>query len=118
MKLEAGKRYVMRNGGVTGSLSQDVSGVSIFEFYCTECGKYWTKSGSIGGANTPIDSDIVAEYVEPQESNEAPQLTLRDQFAMAALTGFIASADETMKPEAYAIAAYMAADAMMKARKK
>lgn len=51
-----------------------------------------------------------------KEVAEAP--TLRDQFAMAALTGFCAPHDEDWEDyETMAIHAYRVADAMMEARK-
>jgi hypothetical protein len=45
-----------------------------------------------------------------------PRLTLRDQFAMAALTGLL-SDPTSSGPEGCATAAYLYADAMMEARK-
>lgn len=45
------------------------------------------------------------------------QPTLRDQFAMAALTGLIASADLEAELHHFALDAYAIADAMLEARK-
>lgn len=48
-----------------------------------------------------------------------PMVTLRDQFAMAALKGLMAANwKDCPYPDGYAKEAYMVADAMMKARKE
>lgn len=53
----------------------------------------------------------------PQAPPGPPYLTLRDQFAMAALTGVLANPEnDSFEHEAFAIEAYRYADAMMKAR--
>jgi len=49
----------------------------------------------------------------------APDKTLRDEFAMAALTGLLAGAySESPSDKITALAAYKLADAMMEAREK
>jgi hypothetical protein len=53
----------------------------------------------------------------PQAPPGPPYLTLRDQFAMAALSGVLANPEnDSFEHEAFAIEAYRYADAMMKAR--
>lgn len=46
----------------------------------------------------------------------SPGMTLRDYFASKAMQGLVASADEQMTPSNIARAAYLMADAMLKAR--
>lgn len=58
--------------------------------------------------------EIIAELTPVQ----AEQPTLRDQFAMAALSGLLVNPDcDAEYRETYATAAYTFADAMMEARK-
>lgn len=53
----------------------------------------------------------------PQAPPGPPYLTLRDQFAMAALTGILGNPEfDEFLPEQWASEAYKYADAMMKAR--
>lgn len=77
MKLEVGKRYVLRNGIVTGPLKHDGQDEISFPFYDPNRRKittdnYWRKDGSFSTSREP-DSvfDIVSEYVEP-EPKEPP----------------------------------------------
>ena len=67
----------------------------------------------------PGDPDII----HWEDMNDGPVIelasplpALRDQFAMAALTGLLASPHEIMRPEVAAHCAYRHADEMMKAR--
>lgn len=53
-------------------------------------------------------------YVAPLADYIVPTESLRDRFAMAALTGWVARTYD--KPERYALAAYEVADAMLKER--
>lgn len=56
-----------------------------------------------------------APHDPPIEEPDRP--TLRDQFAMAALTGIVMDDNGTLVPRRIALAAYDIADAMMEARK-
>ena len=62
------------------------------------------------------------EFLEMLERQKAdvPPITLRDQFAMAALTGLadVKTGDDRVTTEVIAKACYMLADAMMEARDK
>ena len=116
MKLEAGKRYVMRNGLITGALIKVSS--KNYPFFCKVHDKCWKEDGSFMDLGVHDPEDIVGEYAEHYAPNEAPQLTMRDQFAMAALTGLIARAGEYASTDAFVSSAYKFADAMMKAREK
>lgn len=68
------------------------------------------------------DIDMLECQVRNQERElAAARETLRDQFAMAALTGYLASFEPMDEPSEYAssiaIDCYRLADAMMEARK-
>ncbi len=61
------------------------------------------------------------ENLKPEKSRQYPAVqaeTLRDKFAMAALTGYLASIpdDVNVRPDLVARSAYEMADAMMEAR--
>lgn len=73
MKLEVGKRYVLRNGEVTEPLEETSDPVHKFAARAKNIVKRtWTESGHWLDGSTDKDLDIVAEYVEPQ-----PQQPLR-----------------------------------------
>ncbi len=59
----------------------------------------------------------VSSIVTPR-SSWAGELTLRDQFAMAALAGIMSSNDRYAVPQAVAERVYRAADAMLETRKQ
>jgi hypothetical protein len=64
MKLEVGKRYVRRDGKVTGPLKR--SDNPTYPFYCEELKATWEVTGELfPPRSTP--ADLVAEYVEPQQ---------------------------------------------------
>lgn len=72
MKLEVGKRYVRRDGKVTGPLGFRTS--IAWPFYDTlNVFAAWTEDGrcSIGG---PSDFDLVAEYTPVVEAFPRPNL--------------------------------------------
>lgn len=78
--LEVGKRYVLRDGRVTGPLEGTSN--ADYPLWCNELATSWTRSGaySIGFDREP--QDIVAEYIEPpasppQPSPEKPPLQWR-----------------------------------------
>lgn len=70
-------------------------------------------------AATPTDDEIPQHIYKRVGEVELFQsgATLRDQFAMAALTGILAGADVNMDVDELVKQAYWAADAMMQARK-
>ncbi len=65
-----------------------------------------------------IHNRVLSEAEVQAKYQLSEQPTLRDQFAMAALTGYLASMpeDANMRSELIARAAYLLADAMLKAR--
>lgn len=68
MKLELGKRYVMRNGEVTEGLLHNVNSKS-YPFWCQFVDCSWTTEGVEWlGVKGPFD--IVAEYKEPEANSE------------------------------------------------
>lgn len=68
MKLEVGKRYVMRNGYITNAMQETGE-----ENYAFKDGTLsWKASGEYSTTGAVSHLDIVAEYVEPQ-----PQQPLR-----------------------------------------
>ena len=132
MKIEAGKYYRMRGDGenlgqVVGPMYPVAHGVYAWgcaSFFFTETGLYDVDSES--------EYDLIAEvYVSdtpPADGTNkilsctfgtyAPETkTLRDEFAMAALTGFC-SQQVRLEPNVFAKFSYDCADAMMEARKK
>ncbi len=74
LKLEVGKRYVLRNGQITGPLQlRDGDFSSYFPFKCSVLGHSWKPYGEYDGyGHCSSPEDIVAEYVE---TTAAPQLT-------------------------------------------
>lgn len=64
---------------------------------------------------------IVGEIGDPPSGGSSmskpPTKTLRDEFAMAALTGLLADSSRDHQPQVYVSAAYEYADAMLEARK-
>lgn len=117
LKLEVGKRYVRRNGEVSGVI--DRGGSSIYPFYdpsaretYNEDGRYYSKEKS--------ERDFISEYIEPQAEPVTEDLTrLRDEFAMAALTASLPlyrnGGGESDQKE-LAESCYGYADAMLAAR--
>lgn len=66
----------------------------------------------------PPNYELPPGLLGPVVSSPEPErLTLRDQFAMAALTGVVMDDNGTLVPRRIALAAYDIADAMMEARK-
>lgn len=67
-----------------------------------------------------MDNEFTRNPPRPPSSDSSVQspdkLTLRDQFAMAALTGLLAQTDKPVSAAEFARQAYVAADAMMEAR--
>ena len=63
---------------------------------------------------SPPPTFVVSPLPYPVEEHA----TLRDQFAMAALTGLLSDPERDAEPSEYAECAYEYADAMLKARKE
>lgn len=62
--------------------------------------------------------EMPQEHARPKTSCHCSRMSDRDQFAMAALTGLMANpSHDTLASAEYAHDAYLAADAMMEARK-
>lgn len=55
-------------------------------------------------------------FIDLQEENERLRMTLRDQFAMAALTGLLADYERSGSFKEHSHDSYRMADAMMEAR--
>lgn len=60
IKLEVGKRYVMRNGDVTGPL--EISNNPTYPYQDRKTGRVWTVYGDYLGKPISSDLDIVSEY--------------------------------------------------------
>jgi hypothetical protein len=72
-----------------------------------------------GGAAFPIDSYMLNPNATEKEIKKAQSMTLRDYFAAAALTGFLANSNnELIRFHEIASDAYNTADAMLAARKE
>ena len=65
----------------------------------------------------PLYKDqITGQYVPVDAFGDLGGMTLRDYFAAAALTGYLAASHTDGEPEEFANVAYIIADAMLKAR--
>ena len=141
MKIEAGKYYRMRGDGenlgqVVGPMYPVAHGVYAWgcaSFFFTETGLYDVDSESeydliaevyvsdtppADGANTFRNCTVGTYAPDCTVGTYAPEAkTLRDEFAMAALTGFC-SQQVRLEPNVFAKFSYDCADAMMEARKK
>jgi hypothetical protein len=71
LKLEVGKRYVLRNGGIVGPLHN--YNHDFYPFKCQTSNLIWMRNGDFVYRGGHHPKDIVAEYVEPAAA--APQLT-------------------------------------------
>ena len=67
MKLEAGKKYIRRDGKVVGPLEYR-SYAKHWPFYFD--GHTWTINGMNVDSYTNVSSDLVAEYTEPTTNTE------------------------------------------------
>ena len=137
MKIEAGKYYRTRGGHVVGPMRKATHGIWVSNGYT------WHEDGHFHcyGADHTLDliSEVYVSDTLPADGTNtfrnctvgtyapdctvgtyAPEAkTLRDEFAMAALTGMLTDRDCGDVPAtAVASAAYEYADAMMEARKK
>jgi len=121
MKIEAGKYYRRRAGEVVGPMvpSKQRIGAWVITDHC------WYEDGRFLNSGVPHMMDLISEvYVSDTPPADAPApetKTLRDEFAMAALTGFMADPNvllPTCDFSATAEGLYAIADAMMEERKK
>ena len=87
----------------------------------------FVEANEYGWNKSDHDGDILEYALEEDLKDQEPQKTLRDEFAMAALTGNLAYShvntswgnfQENCSPETLAQHCYSMADAMMKARSK
>lgn len=138
MKLELGKKYIRRDRQITGQLedAQDKR----YRFYDPKNYIPYTAEGSdlLSSVGCLGDWNLVAEYIDPDDEpaiitgkagtnptsiNDMvkfpPEKTLRDEFAMAALTGILEnSASFSLPSKDLAEISYRLADAMLAARKE
>jgi hypothetical protein len=125
MKIEAGKYYRTRGGDVVGPMAQGNDKRYRWIIFSGIVNSLrWNQDGDYSYAGEH-SLDLVAKvYVNDTPLADAPALeakTLRDEFAMAALTGFMADPNvllPTCDFNATAEGLYVIADAMMEARKK
>lgn len=121
IKIEPGKSYRVRNGErwYCAGFSQRegypfvMRGKEGYDYDFTADGKMF--------AGVPSDFDVVAEWTEPDAPPTEQPETLRDRFAMAALTGMLAATAHDSNwpsPAEIATRASEYADAMMEAREK
>ncbi|MFZ6727386.1 hypothetical protein ACO0K2_17985 [Undibacterium sp. MH2W] len=68
--------------------------------------------------NNDAHPGYILEYALAEEEQKPQEKTLRDEFAMAALTGMLADSEYAGNVDDYAHYAYKCADAMIKARSK
>lgn len=72
IKLEVGKRYVLRNGLITGPLKENTKESAPYLFWCDVLGVSWDASGNYCLSHDNHPRDIISEYIEPQESPQQP----------------------------------------------
>ena len=114
MKLEIGKRYIRRDGIITGPLR--MSKHWQYSFYDPANDESYSEQGKFL-VGVKRDEDLMAEYTEPDSVPFAPEKTLRDEFAMAALTGMLADSTLCGVPSKdLADISYLLADAMLAQR--
>jgi hypothetical protein len=113
MKIREGAYYMTRRGLIVGPLTR----VSWCDRTFAASGLTWKENGSyVQGLTNPLD--IISEVYVSDTPPDAPEAKiLRDEFAMAALAGFIVNCTFETKGNT-AADIYKAADAMMEARKK
>ncbi len=116
MKIREGAYYRTRGGDVVGPmrLRKDQSWYS--------CYHQWNEDGSIFSSGAEHGLDLISEvYVSDTPPADAPaqdRKTLRDEFAIAALSVVWESSQTHRSQSTLASQAYAFADAMMEARKK
>jgi len=66
MKIEAGKKYVTRDGRIVGPMRHDGSADDAYPWEAA--GEHWLPNGAYLKRGGPTVSDLVAEYVEPVAS--------------------------------------------------
>ena len=129
MKIREGAYYRTRSGGVVGPLKLTDRSQRYTWAFLTDL---WTPEGEYAiGEENPFDliSEVYVSDTPPCEGVNLPATdgpdssfwetkTLRDEFAMVALTGFAANLNNAAGTEESAHWAYRYADAMMEARKK
>ena len=73
LKLEAGKRYVTRNGWITPPICEDLDlePFSSMRFYCGDAS--WSIDGKVFHAGEDID-DLLAEFVEVAPLPDVPDV--------------------------------------------
>lgn len=84
---------------------------------CTFCGQESCNGAGCDARRVFIDRHKESGAVPSMDSFDPSTVTLRDQFAMAALTGLFGCGRETMTEENIAKDVYRMADAMMTERK-
>jgi hypothetical protein len=116
MKIEAGKYYRRRRGDVVGPLT----GVTWCDRTFMAADMTWHENGSyvLGlGHEYDLISEVYVSDTPPADAPAPGAKTLRDEFAMAALSGMLTDRDCGDVPAtAVASAAYEYADSMMEAR--
>jgi len=115
MKIEAGKYYRTRRGLIVGPLTR----VSWCDRTFAASDITWKENGSyVQGITHSLDliSEVYVSDTPPADAPAPETKTLRDEFAIAALTGMITADHEFT--DRIAEETYEIADAMMGARKK
>lgn len=127
LRIQAGKRYRRRDGLETGSiLNVKVAG---YPFLDPTSRQTYSDFGCVYHSGITDGRDLVAEIPEPtpappepEQTEAAPQKTLRDEFAMVALPAIIQTgwlSEPGVSPEyTAALLAYRVADAMHEAREE
>ena len=118
MKIEAGKRYVRRDGTVSGVIEK-IKTEDNYQFWDSVHDDFYNENGLMF-LGKEHDKDLIREYVEPVSEQPEQTETLRDRFAMAALSAVLSVSIGNGWLDKYKLSklSYEYADAMMEARKQ
>lgn len=83
MRIEAGKRYVRRDGKISGVIEQRKGIIGEYAFEDPVMLKTYRADGMWNGEHQ-VDSDLISEYIEPPSQEAVEIKVLRDE--VAALT--------------------------------
>ncbi len=119
IQIQAGKRYVKRNGEISGVIEDHDH--EEYPFIDSENERSYAADGYYYHREKEDEDDLVSEYPEPsaEPSSLVQNVSLRDYFAGQALQGMFSNPaliDTFSHHQMMASESYMVADAMLAAR--